>query len=278
MCTATPNSPSRNFSGRMNLLVFDSGIGGLGVVEQIRRLQPGASLTYLMDNSFFPYGEKPDAILASRILEMIGSGIDAAEPDAVVIACNTASTIALGHLRETFALPFIGCVPPIKPAAAASLSRQIGLLATPATIRRPYLAALIEKFAGDCIIHSLGTPLLADLAEQKFRGAAVDLRQLEAAIAPLFEQSAAIDAIALGCTHYTFLLPEFLRLHPGISWFDPALAVARQVQKVTAALPPTPNAATEMFLTSLPFRDHDVMAPRLAAYGFHVIKTLLTKA
>jgi len=259
----------------MNLLVFDSGIGGLGVAEQIRRLQPGASLSYLMDNGFYPYGEKPDAVLVARILETIGAGIKAVQPDAVVIACNTASTIALGHLREAFAFPFIGCVPPIKPAAAASRSRNIGLLATPATIRRPYLAELIEKFAGDCIIHSLGTPLLADLAEQKFRGVAVDLALLEAAIAPVFAQSAAIDAIALGCTHYTFLLPEFLRLHPGLSWFDPALAVARQVHKITAALPPS-ERATETFLTTAPLPDHDVMAPRLAAYGFQTIKTLLT--
>jgi glutamate racemase len=258
----------------MNLLVFDSGIGGLGVAEQIRRLQPAASLTYLMDNGFYPYGEKPDAMLIERILHVIGAGIGTAKPDAVVIACNTASTIALGHLRQTFALPFIGCVPPIKPAAAASLSKNIGLLATPATIRRPYLQDLIEKFAGDCIVHSLGTPLLADLAEQKFRGAPVDLAILEAAIAPLFAQSAAIDAIALGCTHYSFLLAELSQLHPGVSWFDPALPVARQVQKITLALAAAGNSETETFLTTAALPDHDSFEARLAAYGFRAIKRL----
>jgi len=261
----------------MNLLVFDSGIGGLGVAEQIRRLQPYATLSYLMDNGFYPYGERPDAMLVARIRETIGAGIAAAKPDAVVIACNTASTIALADLRESFSIPFIGCVPPIKPAAAASTTRHIGLLATPATIRRPYLQDLIEKFAGDCVIHSLGTPRLADFAEQKFRGAAAGLPLLEAAIAPLFAQSAAIDAIALGCTHYTFLLPEFLRLHPHLAWFDPALAVARQVQKITAALPPESHA-TQTFLTTAPLPDQDIMIPRLAAYGFHTIKTLMTRA
>jgi len=258
----------------MNLLVFDSGIGGLGVAEQIRRVQSSARLTYLMDNGFYPYGEKPDAVLVARILETIGAGINASKPDAVVIACNTASTIALGHLRETFSLPFIGCVPPIKPAAAASLSKNIGLLATPATIRRPYLTELIEKFAGDCIIHSLGTPLLADLAEQKFRGATVDLPQLEAAIAPLFARSAAIDAIALGCTHYSFLLPELSQLHPGLSWFDPALPVARQVQKITSMLPDAGSSETETFLTTAALPDHDNLRARLAAYGFRSIKRL----
>ncbi len=274
MSTATPNLRLRNSNGGMNLLVFDSGIGGLGVAEQIRHLQPGAGLTYLMDNCFYPYGEKPDEMLIERILQIIGAGMEAARPDAIVIACNTASTIALATLRENFSLPFIGCVPPIKPAAAASRSKNIGLLATPATIRRPYLQDLIETFAGDCIVHSLGTPLLADFAEQKFRGFAVNLPQLEAAIAPLFAQSAEIDAIALGCTHYSFLLPEFLCLHPQISWFDPALAVARQVQKITSTLADAGNAGTETFLTTAAFPDHDIMAPRLAAYGFRAIKRL----
>src|SRR5271168_1465715 len=120
----------------MRLLIFDSGIGGLGVVEQIRRLQPAAQLTYLADNRFFPYGEKPDDILLAHILKLIGDAIKSLQPDAVVIACNTASTIALGALRETYpAMVFIGCVPPIKPAAAASKTRHIGVLATAATVR-----------------------------------------------------------------------------------------------------------------------------------------------
>jgi glutamate racemase len=257
-----------------HLLVFDSGIGGLGVVEQIRRLQPEAAITYLADNGFYPYGEKPDAILIERIQKIIGAAIETTKPDAVVIACNTASTIALSALREKFALPFIGCVPPIKPAAAASTTRHIGLLATPATIRRPYLQNLIDNFADGCTVHSLGTPLLADLAEQKFRGAQISPSTLATAIAPLFAQSGAIDAIALGCTHYTFLLPEFLALHPQLNWFDPALPVARQVQKITAALPTASAAETETFLTTAPFPDHDIMAPRLAAYGFRSIRLL----
>jgi glutamate racemase len=257
-----------------HLLVFDSGIGGLGVVEQIRRLQQKAAITYLADSGFYPYGEKPDTMLIERILTVIGKAIETTKPDAVVIACNTASTIALSALREKFPLPFIGCVPPIKPAAAASATRHIGLLATPATIRRPYLQNLIDNFADGCTVHSLGTPLLADLAEQKFRGAQISPTILSAAIAPLFAQSSAIDSIALGCTHYTFLLPEFLGLHPQLNWFDPALPVARQVQKITAALPAASTAVTETFLTTAPFPDHDIMAPRLATYGFRSIRLL----
>jgi glutamate racemase len=258
----------------MNLLVFDSGIGGLGVVAEIRRLQPEANITYLADNGFYPYGEKPDEILLRRILDVISQGIDVVKPDAVVVACNTASTIALGALRAAFTVPFIGCVPPIKPAAAASRTLNIGLLATPATIRRPYLQDLSERFAGDCTVHSLGTPLLADLAEQKFRGVAVDMAALAEAIEPLFADGTAIDAVALGCTHYTFLQPELQSLHPEISWFDPAGAVARQTLKVTGERPSAKTNEAETVLTTAAFPDHDIMAARMAAFGFSVIERL----
>jgi glutamate racemase len=252
----------------MNLLVFDSGIGGLGVVREIRRLQPDANITYLADNGFFPYGEKPDAILLPHIIGLIGRAIEKFSPSAVVIACNTASTIALGGLRTAYATPFIGCVPPIKPAAAASRARHIGVLATAATVRRAYLAELIEKFAPGCAIHSLGTPTLAELAEQKFRGMAVDPA---GDIAPLFAQpgAASIDAIALGCTHYTFLLPEFEALYPDIAWFDPALPVARRTFTVTRQLAPSSAAQedTAYFTGALP--DFEIMRAKLAHYGFH---------
>jgi glutamate racemase len=258
----------------MNLLVFDSGIGGLGVVQQIRTIQPAARLTYLADNACYPYGEKPDDFLTAHILNLIGHAIEATKPDAIVIACNTASTIALAALRAAFALPFIGCVPPIKPAAAASRSGHLGLLATPATIRRPYLQNLIETFAAGRIIHSLGTPTLADLAEAKFRGHDISLANLADAIAPLFAGPDAhlIDAVALGCTHYTFLLPELQALRPEIAFFDPAPAVARQTLAVTAGLPLSPpwRDSTAFFTAALP--DHAAMQSRLAAYGFTTIR------
>lgn len=219
----------------MAVLVFDSGIGGLGVVAALNQLAPDLPLTYLADNGFFPYGEKADDQLLAHLTRLLGEEIERVKPEAVVIACNTASTIALSALRETFPIPFIGCVPPIKPAAAASKTRFIGLLATAATVRRPYLNGLIETFAPDCTVLSLGTPTLAALAEQKFRGAQVDVAE---AVAPLFRQTGSekIDAIALGCTHYTFLLPEFLALRPELSWHDPALPVARQTLRVTESL------------------------------------------
>jgi glutamate racemase len=232
----------------MALLVFDSGIGGLGVVRELRRLAPARGLIYLADNGFFPYGEKPDEVLLPHIVALIGQAIRAFAPQAVVVACNTASTIALPALRAAYSLPIIGCVPPVKPAAAASSSKTIGVLATAATVRRPYLNGLVQAFAPDCAVLSLGTPALAELAERKFRGEAVTV---ESAIAPLFRQQGGerIDAIALGCTHYTFLQPEFAALRPDIAWFDPALPVARHTLRVTAPLPSTPHAADTAFFT-----------------------------
>jgi glutamate racemase len=194
------------------------------------------------------------------------------KPDAVVVACNTASTIALAALRATYKTPFIGCVPPIKPAAAASTTKHIGLLATPATIRRPYLQNLIDTYAADCRIHSLGTPTLANLAEAKFRGEMYDLAELATATAPLFAQADAglIDVIALGCTHYTFLLPELQTLHPAIQFFDPAGPVARQTLTVTQALPTEPAMNAAYFTAALP--NAEAMAARLAVYAFPVIQ------
>jgi glutamate racemase len=255
----------------MHLLVFDSGIGGLGVVREIRRLQPGARISYLADNGFFPYGEKPDAVLLAHIVGLIGKAIDFLKPDAVVVACNTASTIALGALRAAYALPFIGCVPPIKPAAAASKTRVIGILATAATVRRTYLQDLIEQFAPDCEIHSLGAPTLAELAEQKFRGHAVDVAS---AVAPLFSQPGAgrIDAVALGCTHYTFLRAELAALYPLVEWFDPALGVARRTLAVTENLPAAPMQRSESAWFTAPLPDFDIMLPRLAEFGFYEIR------
>ena len=255
----------------MHLLVFDSGIGGLGVVREIRHLQPHARISYLADNGFFPYGEKPDAVLLPHIVKLIGEAVEILKPDAVVVACNTASTIALGALRAAYAVPFIGCVPPIKPAAAASRTRVIGILATAATVRRTYLQNLIEQFAPDCEIHSLGAPTLAELAEQKFRGQAVDVAS---AVAPLFSQPGAgrIDAVALGCTHYTFLHAEFAALYPGVKWFDPALPVARRTLAVTQGFSTAAglDAQVAWFTAALP--DLDIMRPRLAEFGFCEIR------
>ncbi len=221
------------------ILAFDSGIGGYGIVDALRGRLPGAWITMLADNAFYPYGEVPDAALVARIERVIGEAIRELAPDAIVIACNTASTVALGALRARFDLPFIGCVPPIKWAASLSRTRHIGLLATRATVRRPYLSELARRFAPDCRLIAHGARGLADLAEAAFRGAAIDRGAVRGELETLLGQEggAAVDVVCIGCTHYSFLLQALRDASPReIAWLDPAQAVARRTEAVLAGL------------------------------------------
>ena len=228
------------------ILAFDSGIGGYGIAGALRDRLPGAWITMLADNAFYPYGEVPDEALVARIERVIGEAIRDLAPDAIVIACNTASTVALGALRARFDLPFIGCVPPIKWAASLSRTRHIGLLATRATVRRPYLSELARRFAPDCRLIAHGARGLADLAEAAFRGIDIDREAIRGELEILFGQEggAAIDVVCIGCTHYSFLLEALRDASPeGIIWLDPAQAVARRAEAVLAGLSLAPGGS-----------------------------------
>lgn len=217
------------------IAVFDSGLGGLTVLEALRRALPGVAITYVADNAAFPYGPKPEAVVRDRVVDVIGALLARETPDAVVVACNTASTAALAALRAAYpAVPFVGTVPAIKPAAERSRSRIIGLLATPGTVNRPYIDDLAARFAADCTVVRVGAPNLAALAEAKLRGQAPPPEAVATDIAPLFAVSR-LDAVVLGCTHYPLLLPEFEALAPWpVAWIDSADAVARQTARVVA--------------------------------------------
>ncbi len=222
-----------------HLLAFDSGIGGYGIIAALRARLPAARLTMLADNAFYPYGEVVDAALIARIERVIEAAIERLRPDLVVIACNTASTVALGALRARFTLPFIGCVPPIKWSATLSRTRHIGLLATAATVRRPYLQELARRFAPDCRLIAHGARGLADLAEAAFRGHPIDHGAIRHELEALFGQPGGdrIDTVCIGCTHYSVLLDAFRTASPeGIAWLDPADAVARRAETVLASL------------------------------------------
>ena len=217
------------------VLAFDSGIGGYGIVGALRARLPHADITMLSDNAVYPYGEIPDAALVARIERVVGAGIATWRPDVVVIACNTASTVALDTLRQRFAVPFVGTVPPVKWAASLSRSRHIGLLATAATVRRPYLRDLATRYAPDCTLLAHGARGLADLAEAAFRGRPVPQDAIRGELAALFGQpgGALIDVVCIGCTHYSFLLDALRAGSPdGILWLDPAEAVARRTVDV----------------------------------------------
>ncbi len=223
----------------MRVLVFDSGIGGVSVAQEIRRLIPAAGLSYLMDDAGFPYGGRTDADLVARVTKVVAAAIARLHPDLVVVACNTASTAALAALRSAHSLPFVGCVPPVKSAAAASRSKVIGVLATPATVRGRYLRDLSARVAPGCRVLVHGAPGLAALAEARFAGACVALDDVRAELLGLADQQGAaeMDAVALGCTHYARLLPELLACLPThVAWLDPAPAVANQAARLAFGL------------------------------------------
>ncbi|MBO1021762.1 glutamate racemase [Methylobacterium sp. SD274] len=218
------------------ILVFDSGLGGLTVLEQVRRARPDARYVYAADDAAFPYGRLSETILVARVTTVMERLIARHAPDLIVIACNTASTLVLPALRAGFSTPFVGVVPPIKPAAEATRSRRITLLATPGTVARPYTHDLIETYAGDCVVTLVGSPNLAAYAEAELAGHPVDDALLAAEIAPCFvegEDGRRTDVVCLACTHYPLLLARFQRLAPWeVSWIDPAPAIARRVTQL----------------------------------------------
>lgn len=214
--------------GQPVVLVFDSGVGGLSVARCIHQHLPGLNLVYLADNAGFPYGDKPEPVVVERCAGLIRQALEAYAPDVIVVACNTASTVVLPHLRAMTSVPVVGVVPAIKPAAARTVNQRIGLLATPATIRRPYIDRLIQEFASHCSVERVGHPGLVRWAEQLVGGQGVPTVELAEAVQPL--RAAAVDTVVLGCTHYPLLLESLRQCLPEVRfWVDSGEAIARRV-------------------------------------------------
>lgn len=214
------------------LLVFDSGIGGLTVLREARVLMPQRRYLYIADDAGFPYGAWDETALKERIVDLLGEVIEEHQPQLAIIACNTASTLALEALRQTFhPLPFVGTVPAIKPAAERTYSGLISVLATPGTVERGYTRDLIAAHAAQCDVQLVGSSKLAAMAEAYVRGQALDERQVAAEIAPCFVErdGRRTDIVVLACTHYPFLANLLRRLAPWpVDWLDPAEAIARR--------------------------------------------------
>lgn len=218
------------------ILVFDSGFGGLTVFREVVRQRPDAEYIYCADDAAFPYGRLGEGELIERGVEVFGALIESFAPDLAVIACNTASTIMLPHLRQRFSIPFVGTVPAIKPAAQASQSRHISVLATPGTVARDYTRELVREYGGECAVKLVGAKQLARLAEAKLRGEPVLDEEILAEIMPCFvtgDDGRRTDHVVLACTHYPLLAEEISRLAPWpVTLVDPAPAIARRVSSL----------------------------------------------
>jgi glutamate racemase len=214
------------------ILIFDSGLGGLTVFREVAASRPDARLVYAADDAAFPYGRFAEAELAGRVLSVMEGLIAMHRPDLVIIACNTASTLVLPQLRARFAVPFVGTVPAIKPACAASITKLVTVLGTEATVRREYTHALMREFGNGSDITLVGSAQLASFAEAELRGDPAPDQAIAAEIRPCFVARGSVrtDTIVLACTHYPLLIDRFTRLAPWpVTWVDPAPAIARRV-------------------------------------------------
>ncbi len=213
------------------ILVFDSGVGGFSIVDEIVKIDSCVSIDYLADTAFFPYGDKSDLDLIARIPEIVRSGVLASKADAVIIACNTASTIALYRIREIVDIPVIGVVPAIKPASNLSKTKIIGLLATPRTIGSAYTDQLIEDYAKDVKVIRYGPPKLARAAEDYILGGKIDDEIIKDAIQGLMGQidGDKIDQIILACTHYPLVRKYLAKYAPNIDFIDSGTAIAKRL-------------------------------------------------
>jgi glutamate racemase len=253
-------------------LVFDSGVGGLSVLREIATLLPALSLTYAADNAGFPYGTKTERELVERVSSVVGSLVAAVNPDIVVIACNTASTTALDAVRQFLTIPVIGVVPAIKPAAAASRTRVIGLLGTKATVASSYTRALIAEFAAGCQVLTYGSPELVELAETKLQGLPVDRAAVAQVLDRLFGQPGGdrLDTVVLGCTHFPLLVPELTDAAPHpVAWMDSGAAIARRVATLLgpAAANAVPALPPHRAIFTAPSQAVERMRPGLAGFG-----------
>jgi glutamate racemase len=266
--------PSAPISASPRILVFDSGVGGLSIVHEIQKKLPFAPLIYASDNAFFPYGTKGEAELIARVDAVFRKIIAAHPVDIIVIACNTASTLTLPYVRSHFPQPVVGVVPAIKPAAALSQSQVIGLLATPATVARPYTHNLIREYAPNAEVISVGSSELVQLAEQKLRGGHVAPAQLKEILQPFFNHPHGdeMDVLVLACTHFPLLRDELAaQFTPKVQLIDSGEAIARRVASLLGEYNFEEQSPEHWAIFTKASDAVTALAPQLAQFGIHNI-------
>mgnify|MGYP005623451977 FL=1 len=218
-------------SKKPRVLVFDSGVGGLSICREIITRTEAIELHYLSDNAAFPYGEKTTEQLIDRANRVLLSACEQIQPDIVVIACNTASTVVLPSLRTQLSIPIVGVVPAIKSAASISKSKTFALLATPGTVERDYTQQLINEHAANHQVIRVGSSQLVKHIEAHIHGQAIDSDYLSSVVAQLSHQVGGnnIDTVVLGCTHFPLISEYFKAIKPNWQWIDSGAAIAERV-------------------------------------------------
>lgn len=251
------------------ILLFDSGVGGLTVLAQLRRLLPDAPVIYAADHAGLPYGTKSEAEIAARVAGLLGRMSERYAPRLACIACNTASTIALGMVRDVLNIPIVGTVPAIKPAAALTRSGVIGLLGTEATIRQSYVDNLEAEFAQGRLLLRHAAPGLVDAAEAKLRGDQPDPAVIAAAIDGLRqrERGPEIDVVVLACTHFPLLSAELAEAFGSdVTLIDGAQGIARRIAQLTQGQA-FARTAPDLAVTTGPVERLEAIADALARHG-----------
>lgn len=259
------------------ILFFDSGMGGLSVLAPTVALLPRAPIVYVADSAGFPYGTRSEAEIAARVPALLGRLAERYDPRLIVIACNTASTIALQHVRDALDIPIVGTVPAIKPAAALSETRVIGVLGTEATVRQPYVDDLTARFAADCTVIRHGSAELVELAERALAGEAPPPARLRAVLAGLFDQPGGgrLDVIVNACTHFPLLEKELAAAAPhALRFVDGGPGIARRVASLTEGQDwPEEKPAGRAVFTRLDART-EALRPALPRYGLSDVESL----
>ncbi len=216
------------------ILLIDSGVGGLTICASISRRLPDADLIMVADSAFFPYGNKTAEQIRERVTHLATTLVAEHKPDVLILACNTATVYALQAVRQALDLPVIGTIPSVKPAARASLTGVVGVLATPATVQGAFFHDYMKEHAGDVEVLLHGTVELVALAEQKLRGSQPSPEALLATVQPLFDRPNGdkMDVAVLGCTHFPILRPELIAMAPTLHWIDSGEAIARRAAQL----------------------------------------------
>ena len=270
--TSTPDAP---------VLFFDSGVGGLSILEPARRLLPAMPVVYAADRAGYPYGTKSEAEIAARVPALLGRLVERYRPRIAVIACNTASTIALSAVRAALDIPVVGTVPAIKPAALSSRTRVIGVLGTEATVRQPYVDRLAAEHGADCLVLRHGSAALVALAEAKLRGQPLDPDVARTALLGLTEQPGGdrMDRVVLACTHFPLVEEELQAAAREIGaremeFLHGGDGIARRIAYLNGDLPwpagPPPGIA--VFTRMDP--DIEPLRPALARHGLSQVNVL----